>query len=88
MVPYTTAAAIADALHHIEKQIKYKLELEQVWLEGDDILLLSICSNWEIPKSVRYALPKLQEILGETEGPKWYLDVEHSTWTSCPIDRF
>ncbi|EMD33002.1 hypothetical protein CERSUDRAFT_99011 [Gelatoporia subvermispora B] len=79
--------ATHDAVEYFEEQIGHELDFAQVWLEGKDTIIISLCSNWDddddLKKAAR-AARKLKAILGETEKPKWFLDVLHPQWTVKP----
>ncbi|EMD33003.1 hypothetical protein CERSUDRAFT_108521 [Gelatoporia subvermispora B] len=84
IVPYTTSIAMYDAMAYMEKQIGHELEIENVWCEGSDILIFSLCCNWNSREELAVAakaLPKLKHILELTEDPMWYVDVYHPRWT-------
>ncbi|OCH89417.1 hypothetical protein OBBRIDRAFT_826562 [Obba rivulosa] len=73
--------AIDGVCRHIEQEIQHRVRRELVWFEGQDIWMLSLCSNWDMSRQLDQIVPKLREILGEGEDPKWYLDVWHSKWS-------
>ncbi|OCH89413.1 hypothetical protein OBBRIDRAFT_794275 [Obba rivulosa] len=54
--------------------------LTNVFCEGQTILIVSLCTNWEPRGSAKEAALKLKEFLGEVEGPKWYIDREQWFW--------
>ncbi|EMD33000.1 hypothetical protein CERSUDRAFT_99009 [Gelatoporia subvermispora B] len=65
---------------HVEQRIGHSVRTEHVWLEGEDVAVLSLCSNWEMSKKLKESVPLFRDIVGGTENPKWYLDIWHSQW--------
>ncbi|OCH89423.1 hypothetical protein OBBRIDRAFT_826565 [Obba rivulosa] len=77
---YSEEVAIWHTCCYISQQIGSECEIRIGFCSGTNVLLLSLCDNYEPCRKIDEILPKVQEILGVTEQPKWYLNHEHWRW--------
>lgn len=78
---YNRLTAMIKAINHITGEvIEHPAKLKNALCEGEFLLVVSLCTNWEPSERLDEVVPKLKEYLGETEDPMWYLDWEQWFW--------
>ncbi|EMD33005.1 hypothetical protein CERSUDRAFT_99014 [Gelatoporia subvermispora B] len=80
-----SASATLFVMSHIRELLNHDAELATVWCEGKEYLMLSISTNANQSNRLEEIVPRLQEFLGETGPPMWYLDSDDCFWIKSSV---